>query len=533
MKKTGLNQGWKVIGANPQSCSLERVVKPDLLQNWMNINVPGDVNHALQLKGLIPDPHYDTQASECYWITSKEWWYLLEFDADECFDMNTDLCLTNVDGHTDIWLNDTYISGTKNAFRMFRFPITSYLKEKNNLLYIRFKSIDQLLDGPRLDPLEGWRNKRAFLRKPQFSFGWDWALPLPSIGLSGDVWLEYDHEYRFVDFSVQPFISGRVDFAFEVTEEAKNIGYEIECKLWGHGCELETTVSRNAYKTYTSFEIPDPKLWYPNGFGEQPLYQYQVNLVIKGQVKDTRTGRIGLRESNIVEKPFTPDAGPGISFGIEINGEQIFCKGGNWIPMEIWPGTVKVDEYRTYLTMAKDANFNMLRVWGGGIYEHEYFYDLCDELGIMVWQDFMFASTGYPVKLLQDEIIAEANYQIRRLRNHSSIVLWCGCNEDVYSWSYKGDKSTSVQNDIEETVRVENKWQVDRVYGDPILYTMILRGLTSKFGLGVPYIESSPQSRDDYGNMPNSGNCHISSWKYSLFECEGQYRNWRNHFNQV
>jgi len=534
MRKISLNGFWKLLCMEPQEGLPESIIKPSLKEgDWLDANVPGDVNDTLLKYGKIPHPHYDTQARECYWITSKEWWYAKEFDISGMYGETADLCMANVDGNTDVWLNGVYLGETKNAFRLFRFKIKEFLREKNNVLMIRFKSIDQLLGGPRLDELGGWKGRRAFLRKPQFSFGWDWALPLPSIGLEGEVWIELDNESRLIDMSVQPFISGRVDFCFEVTDAAKQKGYEIAVRLWGHGNDIKQVVRRDAYRSYISIQLENPKLWFPNGYGEQALYNYCVELIVDGEIADSREGRIGLRESRIVEKPFTEDAGPGYSFWIEINGIPVFCKGANWIPMELWPGTIQPEQYEFYLRKAKESNFNMLRVWGGGIYESERFYNLCDELGIMVWQDFMFASTGYPVDLLRDEIIAEADYQIRRLRNHSCIVLWCGCNEDVYSWSYKKNSIAAEQEDTGVYSEVEDEWSVNRLKDDPQIYTMILRGMVGKLGLGVPYVESSPQSRDDIGNSPNSGNSHLSCWKYALFESDGRYESFRKHFEKV
>jgi len=532
--KVLLNENWKLTSMEPQVGIQEKINKPCLeAENWINVNVPGDVNDALLKSGIISDPHYDTQARECYWVSSKEWWYVLEFDSTAIAARTADLCMTNVDGYTDIWLNGFYLGETKNAFRLFRFNVKDHLKEKQNVLMIRFKSIDQLLGGPRIHELEGWKGRRAYLRKPQFSFGWDWALPLPSDGLSGNVWLELDNDLRLTDLAIEPFKSGRVDFSFEVTGATKQEGYEIAIRLWGHGNDIRRVLSRDTHRSYVSVQLDNPELWFPNGYGEQPLYNYSVELIVNRQIIDSREGKIGLREAKIVEKPFTEDAGPGYSFWIEINDMPVFCKGGNWVPLEIWPGTIKPDQYEFYIRKAKEANFNMLRVWGGGIYEPDTFYELCDKHGIMVWQDFMFASTGYPVSALRDEIIAEADYQIRRLRNHSCIVLWCGCNEDIFSWKYEQDCAVAEQQDAGVYSEIEDARSIDRLRDDPQIYTMILRGMVGKLGLGVPYIESSPQSRDDYGNMPNSGNSHISCWKFSLFQSGGKYDTFRKHFEKV
>ncbi len=555
MKHILLQQGWLFRGMEPQSFDYDAVKMPNNESSeWRQIDVPGDINAALLKYGDVPDPHYDTQAQESYWITAKEWWYKNTFDVDKDAIESAELCLEGVDGHADVWLNGVFLGTMKNAFRLFRFDAASLLQEKENQLLVRFHSLDQFFEGPREGKLTGWPGKRCFIRKPQFNFGWDWALPLPSLGLAGNVWLELNHQRKLVDVAVTPHCNGRVDFEIEVSKAARDSGYTVDIELEGYGENLRHRIegciiapytghgvtaesaSKARYKSCCSLKIEDPRLWFPNGYGEQALYKFSVSLNVNAEVVDCYRGQVGLRESRIYEKPFVNGRENGFSFGIELNGEAIFCKGANWVPLELCPGTIKDEQYDFYLRKAKEANFNMIRVWGGGIYEHKRFYELCDELGIMVWQDFMFASGGYPVDYLRDEIIIEAEYQIKRLRNHSSIVLWCGCNEDVYSWSYPGENSGGAQEDdgvFNECNAENDKWSVDRLKDDPQIYSMILRGLTSRHGLGVPYIESSPQSRDDCGNIPSSGNSHISCWKYALLQSPDHPEEFREHFEQV
>lgn len=541
MKKIELNNGWLFHEAKAESNDKpeELIGIADKLRNWMPIEVPGDINAALLKHGKISDPYYDIQAKEAYWITSKEWWYKYNFTLDRKNIENLEICFECIDGLADIWFNKNYVGYSQNAFRAFHAEISKNAIKGNNELVLRFRSLDQFFEGPRNNELKGWGEKRAFIRKPQFSFGWDWALPLPSIGLAGGVSLEINNNTKFINFSVKPYCDGRIDFAFEVSKETYNSGYSIDVKVFDDDENINCTIDRTStrrHRSYCSLRINTPKLWYPNGYGEQHLYNYRASLIIEGKEVDAREGRIGLREVKIVETPFTLDAGSGYAFEFEVNGQRIFCKGANWIPLELWPGTVKNEQYHFYLKKAKEANFNMLRVWGGGIYERQVFYNLCDEMGIMVWQDFMFASSGYPVDLLRDEIIKEAEFQIKRLRNHTAIILWCGCNEDVFSWQYPGsnEKNTKQNDEISAEQNTQKNWSTDRYKDDPELFSMILRGLVGLFGLEIPYIESSPQSRDDYGNLPNSGNCHISSWKYCLFDKkDGNPADFREYFDHV
>ncbi|MBM3499741.1 MAG: hypothetical protein FJX74_13860 [Armatimonadetes bacterium] len=538
--KTMLLTDWRIAGQDPQGDETQSPRFPDVDGgDWLPCRVPGDVNATLVEHGKMPNPHYDTQARQCYWVTAKEWWYRCEFDAprDSGGSAAVELCLDSADGPAEVFLNRECVGQMQNAFRLHRLNIAGKLRESGNELLIRFRSIDQLLGGPRLDEHAGWKNRRAWLRKPQFNFGWDWSLPLPSIGLAGPVWVEHDHDRRLLDVSLQTFVSGRADFFFEVTPAARKAGHEIRLSVAGHGTAISRIITRDTYRSYTSIVIENPALWWPNGHGDQPLYDYSVELLCAGEVVDRRSGRFGIREVQIHEEPFTDDAGPGFSFGLRVNGQPVFCKGGNWETPELWPGTVTDEQIDYYLHKAVEANFNMIRVIGVGRYEPDGFYELCDRLGIMVWQDFMFASTGYPLARLRGEIIAEADYQIRRLRNHPCLAVWCGCNEDGYSWSHPFDHGQSPGLMMDTGVYSEedtaDEWVVNRYADDPQLYTMLLRGLVSRFGLGVPYTESSPQSRDDNGNVPNSGNSHISSWKYALFETDQQYDKWRGHFEQV
>ena len=548
MKKIELNGLWVLRCCNPSAESKKQKHEISNCEFDIPVSVPGDVNAALLNAEMIPNPHFDTSARDCYWVTSKEWWYTKTFEfagGHEC----AEICLDSVDGTSEIWLNGEYLGLMKNAFRLHKFCVTDILKHGKNEIAIRFLSIDGLI-GPRLDELAGWKEKRAYLRKPQFNFGWDWALPLPSIGLAGDVWIETDNQFSITDLSVRPFMSGRVDFEFEVSEEAKNAGYEIEVEVSGFDNSYKKTIKRDKHRSYTHFMIENPQLWYPLGYGAQPLYSYVARLIVVGETKFEKSGRFGIREVELLEEPFTEDAGPGYSFWLLVNKKRVFCKGGNWIPMELWPGTVKADDYEYYIKKTAEANFNMQRIWGGGIYESERFYDLCDELGVMIWQDFMFASAGYPLEELRDEVILEADYQIRRLRNRACVILWCGCNEDVNSWYYISNKALldTLKDNVEKSANISESKQtdsgvytqaddkfvpVDRHRYDPQLYVMLLRGLVGRYGLSIPYVESSPQSHDDSGNTPNSGNCHISSWKYSLFDTNGDYKNWRGHFDEV
>ncbi|MBE6379960.1 MAG: hypothetical protein E7047_03435 [Lentisphaerae bacterium] len=521
-----LNDNWQFADA------AEGVFRP--------ITVPGDVNAALCELGILPDPHIGMQFREYYPNSARSWVYIREFDKPQ-FDDNAELIFEGITGAATVYLNGQKLGEARNAHYPHRFDVTTGLIEGKNQLKVIFEPIEKSIGAARRDAF-GWGNERTFLRTPPFNYGWDWSVAVPSTGLSGKVYLECDNCLKLVNVNYRTPRLGRVDFFIESSRAAREKTYNIRLRVYGHGADVSKELSCNLdvprwaieegsifsqHRVFTTLNIPDARYWFCNGMGQAALYDYTVELIVDGEVADTFTGKLGFRNVRIVEEPFREESGPGFSYEIELNGERVFVKGSNWIPVTLWPATATEEQYRRLLELARDANFNMLRVWGGGVYERDIFYDLCDEYGIMVWQDFMFASNAYPAGMLREEIKIEAEYQLKRLRLHPCITHWCGINEDVFSWAYPGCGRLAgmVQADLGDYSGSGN-WQF---HDDPELFSMILRGLTSQLGNNVPYIESSPHSHGDCGNLPQSGNCHFTS--------TGMVKNYpekfRDHFLQV
>ncbi len=527
MKHYPLNDNWQFADASDGV--------------FRSISVPGDVNHALFQHGLLPDPHVGLQFREYFPNSGKAWIYCNEFEKPE-FEENCEVIFEGITGAAEIYLNGEKIGEARNAHRPHRFEIADKLRNGKNLFEIKFEPIEKTIGQPRRDAF-GWGNERTFLRTPPFNYGWDWSVAVPSIGLSGKVRFECDNALKFVNVNYRTPELGRVDFFFESSRLARDTGYEINVRVWGHGADIKETLSSNLnmlfmgmveerdktsqHRVFTSLFIPNAKYWQSNGTGEAALYNYSAELVVNGKVVDTFTGRLGFRTVRVVEKPFRKESGPGFSYEIELNGKRVFIRGANWIPAALWPACATEAQYRRLLSEAKNAHFNMIRVWGGGIYEPELFYDLCDEYGIMVWQDFMFASNAYPLGVLREEIKLEAEYQLKRLRLHPCICHWCGINEDVFSWAYPGcgRLANMVQADFGDYTG-SGIWQF---HDDPELYGMLLRGMTSQMSNDVPYIESSPHSHGDCGNLPQSGTCHFTS----SFYLRNHPENFREHFTMV
>ncbi|MDD6265091.1 MAG: hypothetical protein PUB34_02130 [Clostridia bacterium] len=533
MYKQFLDKGWHITYTPPVDRKVTAKDIPSLASNWMPCDVPGDINVALFKNKVVEDPHYDTNAQQLYFVTANDWWYRLEFSLDRICDGKMEMFFETLDGECEVFLNGEKVMESTSAFYPHSFNCRGKLFTEKNILAVRFKSIDRRLKSARYSGQVGWSQRRTHLRKPQFNFGWDWALPVPSLGIGGPVILKYDCEAEIADVNVDAHTDGRVDFTVEVVDTTLEHEFVLEVEVSGHGFSEKKVIPARRLQVCTYIRIDNPKLWFPNGYGDPNVYEYTVRLISLDEVRDVKTGLFGFRDVKVIEEPFTEEAGNGYSFWISVNGIRVFCKGGNWIPTEIWPAVCKKEDLKWYVEKAREANFNMLRVWGGGIYQPDDFYNACDRNGIMVWQDFMFASAGYPLPLMREDIIAEANYQILRLRTHPCITMWCGCNEDCFSWVDRVSGAVSSQNDVQaEEEEPGDEWRYDRLKYDPELYSMILRGLVSKHCHGTPYVESSPQARDGAGNQPNSGNAHISCWKFALFDVVGDM-SFRDHFKRV
>jgi len=553
LKKIGIFSPWQ-FGFGSKNIESGNTESPReyLPGSWYPGEVPGDINLSLLKQGMIPDPHFGDNGRKSEWITEKDWWYRTSFPNPGKAGTPIDLTFDYLDGIALIFLNGQNIGRGENAFHSHRFKAENLLNQGKNELLVCFPSINGILGGPREDDRAGWKKRRVLIRKPQFSFGWDWSLPLPSIGM-GTVSLETHCDLKFTKVTHKTSNSGRIDFFFEVTPAVKESGYTIRIAVESpDSSAVERELSPQGYCSHISMTMPEVKLWYPADYGEQPLYRYRVELVAGDSVVDSRNDFFVFREIGIREEPFETGSHEGFSFLLEINSIPVFCKGSNWVPLSFQPFLAGREKYRFYLEKAAEAGFNMLRVWGGGIYEDDFFYEECARLGIMVWQDFMFASSGYPARAYSDNIIREAEYQLNRLRG--KVILWCGCNEDVYSWSHPFDQqpdlwrggsedtsekkqsaegSVSIGKQTDELSPGERGELVNRLVEDPFLYSMLLRGLTGKVSPETPYIRSSPASYEDGGNEPHSGNSHLSSWKYALFTSPEHPENFRDHFKTI
>lgn len=382
------------------------------------MNVPGDGISALQDAGAIPDPYHGRNEYGLRWICDRDWTISRSFTHDGS---PADLCLEGLDTLATVTLNGVQVLRAANAHRRWRVDVSGALRAGGNEISVTFRAV--LREAAALQAAQPFPvpyhapncplPNGNMLRKPQADFGWDWNIALAPFGIWGGVRLEPKRP-RIRDVIVtQRHEPGLARVELQVHAEGK----EVTASLCGVSQKAQVV----AGVARLELAIPDPVLWWPAGQGAQVLHDLTLTM---GDVSETR--RIGLRDLRLVSQPDSA----GRSFGFRVNGRDVFAKGANWIPADALHGRISRENVRDLLQSAVDAHMNMIRIWGGGRYEPDWFYDLCDEMGLMVWQDFMFACHLYPST---PEFLAEVDAEVRdvvaRLNHHASLALWCGDNE--------------------------------------------------------------------------------------------------------
>jgi beta-mannosidase len=394
------------------------------------MRVPGDVHSALIAAQIIPHPYVGRNEALVQWVAQSDWSIMREFTIAETKGAYFDI--TYLDTVATVLVNGKIVLEAENCFRRYRPDVSQVLHKGKNTIEIKFHSSTRAgVEKQAKQPFYIPYSKNCpipdgnMLRKPACDFGWDWNLAIAPLGLYGDIKLRYAAVSRLEHVT-----------AHQVHHKDGSVTLQVAAELhtaWGGGVtEITTRFDGKAYShqievgpgktiAHESFEIKKPKLWWPAGQGAQHLYDLEV---ICGESHIKR--RIGIRKIELISEP---DAA-GSRFAFRVNGHEIFCRGANWIPADALPSQATPERTRRLLQAAAGANMNMIRVWGGGLYEQDHFYETCDELGLLVWQDFMFACNLYPST---DEFLAEVreevDYQVRRLGHHACIALWCGDNE--------------------------------------------------------------------------------------------------------
>ncbi|MFZ5495357.1 MAG: beta-mannosidase [Verrucomicrobiota bacterium] len=397
-------------------------------QDWLPAVVPGCVHTDLQRAGRIPDPFWGRNELGLQWIEECDWEYRAIFTvperllAEEVIELVSD----GLDTVATVRLNGRILGRTENMFISHRWPVKARLRPGRNELTVRFGSamgyIRTHRRGHRPREYNDPSGRCQVIRKEQCQFGWDWGPRFVTSGIWRDLRLEAWSGNRLDGLRLTQKHAPDRSVTLTLAPALARAERRVVCR---HRLTLNSVVvAEGAGRTIT---LARPQLWWPNGHGEQPLYRLEVEVARPdGRVLGRWQRRIGLRTIRLDRRP---DAG-GESFRFVVNGRPIFAKGANWIPAHSFVAGLGREDYARDLRSAAAAHMNMLRVWGGGIYEDEAFYDLCDELGLLVWQDFMFACSIYPAdRSFLRSVETEAGQQVRRLRHRACLALWCGNNE--------------------------------------------------------------------------------------------------------
>jgi beta-mannosidase len=423
-------------------------------ETWLPAIVPGTVHTDLMANGVIEDPHYALNETDVQWIEEKDWEYKTNFDVEPSVlnKQTIELHFKGLDTYADVFLNDSLILEVDNMFIEHRTAVKGILIEGANELRIyfhspvkeglkRLQSINYLIPAINEQaPVEERTN--IFTRKAPFHYGWDWGPRLVTSGIWRPAILKaWDNaiiedvyvETKSINDSLAK-VSARVE-VMAATAGKYNIALDINGEPSGVSKSADLKVGQNFVDM--TVDVTNPRLWWSNGLGDAYLYKFGFQLTEKNSIRDRHELAVGIRTIRLVQD----EDSIGRSFYFELNGVPVFMKGANVIPSETLTPMVSEENYRNLIQNTVDGNMNMLRVWGGAIYEEDFFYQLCDENGILVWQDFMFACALQPGDEAHlENIRKEANYNVKRLRNHASIALWCGNNENLSGWHNWGWK---------------------------------------------------------------------------------------------
>ncbi len=412
---------------------------------WLPAEIPGSVQTALLALDKIPDPFVADNELRVQWVAERDWEYRLRFEANEAPDNGDKVILTfdGLDTLAEVFINGKQVGSADNMFRRYAWDVTEELVDDENEVrvllhgpvpFIREQQADEPLIGPTHSLPGG-----PHIRKAPCQFGWDWGPKLPPVGIWKEVRLESYTAARLDDVHLrQHHNDGEVTLSVDLTTEQWQDDAELKAMLVAKAPDGEThavDVTLEEHAAHLSLDISNPQLWWPNGLGDQPLYDVEARLYAGDELCDARTFQIGLRTVELRQEPDEF----GTSFTFVVNGVPIFAKGANWIPADSFPSRLTDAQLEHLIRSAADANMNMLRVWGGGFYEEERFYDLCDSYGILVWQDFIFSCSIYPKdEAFFENVRVEAIENIRRLRHRASLALWCGNNEMEWGWDSWG-----------------------------------------------------------------------------------------------
>lgn len=420
--------------------------------HWFPAKVPGTVHLDLMENKIIPDPFKDDNEKKVQWVENEDWDYQTSFTISSkqlTSTQNIDLVFNGLDTFSEIYINGKLLKKTDNMFRKWVIPVKEHLKSGENILLVKFKSaVNTGKELAKKVPFTMPESPRSFARKAQYHFGWDWGPRLVTAGIWKEVKLEFWNNAKLENIKIQQKKLAKEKAELNVHAEIiteKGGKYIISINNKSFDCQLKK--GKNIIQI--PYAINNPKLWQPNGLGKQELYSIRISLQKNSIPLADKEVRIGLKTVELVQEKDTK----GKSFYFKVNGNPVYIKGTNWIPGDSFSPRMTKEKYQYLIKQAKEANMNMIRVWGGGIYEDDEFYKACDENGILVWQDFMFAGSFYPSdEDFLNNVKEEVKDQINRLQNHPSIALWCGNNEvdeAIVNWGYQKQFNYSKEDSLQ------------------------------------------------------------------------------------
>ena len=436
-----LNTGWEFSQAGTEL--------------WRPAQVPGTVHQDLINHKQLPDPFYGINEQKIQWVENEDWEYRTAFTVtpEQLKRDDAQLVFEGLDTYADVYLNGALLLKADNMFVGYTIPVKSQLRIGENLLHIYFHSpIRQTLpqynsNGFNYPADNDHHDKHLsiFSRKAPYSYGWDWGIRMVTSGIWRPVTIRYYDAASISDYHVKQLsltdqlakLSNELEIN-NILPQTLQAEVRINTSFEGNtekGISQAITLQPGINHISIPSEVLSPVRWMPNGWGKPALYDFSAQIIVEDKVVAQQSHRIGLRTVRLVNEKDQD----GESFYFEVNGVPMFAKGANYIPQDALLTNVTTERYQTLFRDIKEANMNVIRVWGGGTYEDDRFYDLADENGILIWQDFMFACTPYPSDpTFLKRVEAEACYNIRRLRNHASLAMWCGNNEILEALKYWG-----------------------------------------------------------------------------------------------
>jgi len=431
--------------------------------DWLPASVPGCVHTDLINNKIIDDPYFGINETKLQWIGEKDWVYKTQFDvpASVLEKKNVELIFKGLDTYADVYLNDSLILSADNMFREWKVDCRNILRAENSIT-IEFKNVFSMnvpkwINAPfRL--LAGDNNDQSdtmiamYSRKAQYHYGWDWGPRLVTYGIWRPIIIEAWDDLKIESaFVINKKVNKERAELSSVVEIESFADTDVSLSVSADNnvlAEKNVSLTKGLNKIDIDIVVDNPRLWWSNGLGEQNLYNFRFAVNGENSV-DEKVITTGIRSLQLVREKDSV----GVSFYVKLNGVPVFMKGANYIPQDNFQNRVTREKYETLIASAAEANMNMLRVWGGGIYEEDTFYEMCDKYGILIWQDFMFACAMYPgddhfMESVRNEVIDN----VKRLRNHPSIALYCGNNENQigwYNWGWKSRYSPEHQQQYE------------------------------------------------------------------------------------